>query len=62
MAYTMNKAQQQACLAKYRISQDGTWSYLQFRRRFKYHHTLECFMGQWCGMVLGIEWDGHAHT
>jgi hypothetical protein len=56
------KAQQQALLALYQRSPDGAASYLAFRRRAAYSHMVGCVMIPWCGMWIGIEYDGHTHS
>ena len=38
-------------------------SYREFRRRVEpYFDSTGCIMVPWCGMWLGIERDGDAHT
>ena len=56
----ITKAQQKAILRKYRISADGSPTYLHFRRRVQ--HGFDCLMIHWCGMWIGIEIDGYTHS
>ena len=43
-------------------------SYLSFRRRFRLHDYFggsdkgAYFGGPWCGMFIGIEYDGYTHS
>ena len=37
-------------------------TYLQFRRTAFKAFRDECVMVPWCGMLLGIERDGHTHS
>ena len=56
------KAQLRSILVKYERNPDGAESYREFRKRFYVDPRMGCMLGQWCGMTLGIEPDGHAHT
>ena len=72
----LNKAQQRSL--KYQWDRDNdNRTYLQFRRSVQpglsYRHAddlrhansdseLRLVVVQWCGMWLGIEWDGYTHT
>lgn len=37
-------------------------TYLKFRRTAYKAFADECIMVPWCGMILGIERDGHTHS
>ena len=41
---------------------DGARDADELRSRFIYDHLGGCFGGQWCGMYIGIELDGHTHS
>jgi hypothetical protein len=58
----ITKVQQQSLLRKWKQNDQGL-TYRQFRKTVQ-----ECFGNDsyivvpWCGMVLGIETDGHTHS
>lgn len=37
-------------------------SFLSFRRTVSPLFSDSCIMVPWCGMVIGIETDGHSHS
>ena len=37
-------------------------TYLQFRRTAFHWQHINCVMVPWCGIILGIEQDGHTHS
>ena len=42
---------------------DPSWmSYYAFRRTAKLSKVMNCLLVPWCGMIVGIEPDGHPHT
>lgn len=55
------KAQQKALLNLYRRYQQSP-TYLAFRRNAFWAFSDECLMIPWCGMIIGIEADGYAHS
>lgn len=57
----ITKAQQVALLAVYNRKNMWPQTYLQFRRT-AFLAFGDCVMVPWCGMVLGIETDGHTHS
>jgi hypothetical protein len=70
----LTKQQREAVKRLYDRSPDGAVSYLNFRRRFRLYSSWQVsesfgssglgdyIGGQWCGMFIGIETDGHTHT
>lgn len=57
---TMSLAQRQSCVRLWHHHGGGE-TYLTFRRRFRLH--FEYFGGFVpCGIFIGIEIDGHAHS
>jgi len=56
---TITKPQQQALLRKWQRDSQGM-TYRQFRRSVQWGY--DCIMVRWCGMWVGIEKDGYAHT
>lgn len=61
-AFTVNKAQRQSLLRKWRQNDQGM-SYRAFRKAvFPYFDSSGCVMVQWSGMWLGIERDGYTHS
>jgi len=63
----LTKQQREAVKRLYDRSPDGAFSYLNFRRRFRLYSIGSSGLGdyiggQWCGMFVGIETDGHTHT
>ncbi len=55
------RKQVEAIYRKWQQSPDGSPSYLHFRRRWQ--QAFGGYVGaQWCGMWLGIEPDGYAHS
>jgi hypothetical protein len=59
----LNKTQQLVLLRFYRGNPDGAKSYLEFRRRvFPLFGEPEVAMIIICGMYVGIEADGYAHS
>jgi hypothetical protein len=57
----LTRQQREAVRAKYNLDNQGFKTYLQFRRS-RVHQGWDCIMVQWCGMWVGIERDGYAHT
>jgi hypothetical protein len=60
----ITRSQREAIKRLYDQSPDGAVSYLAFRRRFMQQFPpQEKYLGaQWCGMFIGIEADGYAHS
>jgi len=60
----LNKAQQRKLFEIWcRPTSSQTLTYLQFRRTVRQGVFLDnVVMVPWCGMWIGIEEDGHAHT
>lgn len=56
----ITRAQREAIAKKYRQNPDGALTYREFRRRAQKNFGI--LMLPWCGMVLGIEPDGHTHS
>ena len=57
----LNKAQQRSL--KYQWDRDNdNRTYLQFRRSVQPTFERRLVVVQWCGMWLGIEWDGYTHS
>ena len=56
------KKQLEAILIKYKQNPDGADTYREFRKRFQLNSLMGCMLGEWRGMVLGIEPDGYAHS
>ncbi|MBM6595361.1 hypothetical protein [Microvirga pudoricolor] len=56
------RAQRQTIKRLYNRSVDGSPSYREFRKRFVHYGLLDIYGGTWCGMFIGIELDGHAHS
>ena len=46
----------------FKRSNDGARDVEELWSRFDYDHLGEYFGGQWCGMYIGIELDGHTHS
>lgn len=62
---TLTKPQRKALLKLYQRTYDSVTqaypcTYRAFRRSI--HWGYECIMVPWCGMWVGIEKDGYAHT
>lgn len=55
----LNKAQRGALYRLWLRSSNGM-TYPQFRRTV--YHSFGVVMVPWCGMVVGIEPDGHTHS
>jgi len=53
-----NRAQREGIAKLYQRSPDGARSYLAFRRRFRDCAVFDAFVGEWCGMIVGVELDG----
>lgn len=58
----MNMKEQEACKALFDRSADGAADYAAFRERFKYDRLNGCWIGEWCGMIVGIEENGYTHS
>jgi len=58
----LTRKQQEALKAIYNRQWEKPDSYLAFRRTAIHDHLMGCVMVPWCGMVLGIEEDGHTHS
>jgi hypothetical protein len=56
------RAQRQAIKRLYERSVDGAATYREFRKRFRHYGLLDLYGGQWCGMFVGLETDGYAHS
>lgn len=59
---TMNEKEDAACASLFNRSADGAVHYEAFKARFQYINFVGCWLGQWCGMTVGIESDGFTHT
>ncbi len=60
---TTTRAQREAVKRLFDRNPDGETSYRTFRRRFSWPIHADCYLfGKWCGMWVGIEWDGYTHT
>ena len=57
----ITRKQAEAIYRKWKQSPDGSPSYLHFRRRWRQGFG-DYVRAQWCGMWLGIEPDGYAHS
>ena len=65
--FKLTKPQSKSLLIKWQYPEHGQgMTFLQFRRTVTYHGLRSNFpeyIGvQWCGMFVGIEKDGYAHT
>jgi hypothetical protein len=60
----ITRAQIESLYRLYSRNNDGSNSYLAFRRRARLTGiTGDMYLGiDWCGMFVGIESDGHSHT
>ena len=58
----LTKEQRKALYRKYLQDPDGAKSYRDFRRRVGIGFGDEYIIIPWCGMYVGIERDGYAHT
>ena len=56
-----NKKERQALRSLWCQDQQGM-SYRQFYRTAVWSGMNRCIFVRWCGMVVGIESDGHRHT
>ena len=56
----LTRLQMEAIKTKWDRSHDGAKSYLEFRRRVFQERGYVAI--HWCGMYVGIELDGYAHT
>lgn len=56
----LNRAQVQSLFKLYQRLESPAYSFLQFRRTVLPGYG--CAMVQWCGMWIGIEKDGYAHS
>ena len=52
--------QREAVATKFERNPDGDTDLIEFAKRFKNYGQY--IGGEWCGMFLGIEKDGYAHT
>lgn len=59
--WKFTKEQQQALLNLCNGQMDKPISYLAFRRSAFLAYG-DCMMVPWCGMLIGIEADGYAHS
>jgi hypothetical protein len=60
---TLSKSQQRKLFEIWCRPGTKGFTYLQFRRTVQQGHFLDSVaMIPWCGMWIGIEVDGHAHT
>ena len=61
----LTKSQQRSLLVKWQRASQGL-TYRQFRRTVTFHgfgSSFPDYIGvEWCGMFVGIEKDGYAHT
>ncbi len=66
MNTTLTRAQREALFDLYRRSgvslESKKKTYLQFRRTARMDCMLGCLMIPFCGMLVGIEWDGYTHS
>jgi hypothetical protein len=60
--YTTTRAQREAMFKLYIGNPDGTESYREFRKRFKFGLFGDYIGGAYCKMYVGIEPDGYTHT
>jgi hypothetical protein len=60
----VTRLQRESLYRLYTRNNDGSNSYLSFRRRATLCGvTNDMYLGiQWCGMFVGIETDGYSHT
>ena len=58
----VTRAQKEALLKVYRRDEAVAPTYLAFRRGFQRNFSEGYLLGEWKGMVLGIERDGYTHT
>ncbi len=60
----MTRPQKKAIRFKWSTNRDGAPSYRSFFCRWQQGGIgTDCYlMGHWCGMWVGIEQDGYAHT
>ncbi len=57
----MNEKEAAACQL-WSKNADGCATFAQFQARFAYNRLNGCWLGQWCGMTIGIEEDGYTHS
>ena len=61
----ITRSQREAIKRLYDRSPDGEVSYLAFRRRFRLYcigSAGEYIGARWCGMFIGVEYDGYTHS
>jgi hypothetical protein len=56
------RAQMKSIHQLFQRSADGSPNYRAFRRRFRHFSFDNIFGGNWHGMFVGIEADGHRHS
>lgn len=60
---TITRAQREKIYQKFQQNPSGAENYRKFRKSFHcYSYMNDMVGGDWCGMFLGIEKDGHSHT
>jgi hypothetical protein len=58
----MNEKEAASCHQLWTRNADGCGTFAQFQARFAYDRLNGCWLGQWCGMTMGIEKDGYTHS